>query len=71
MFAMFPPHTLRERAGPHIHINIFPVCSKLQYMEPSSSCGSTVHVALSLGAIPSFAVLHTEKLAFQCATLLS
>ena len=33
--------------------------------------GSTVHVALYLGTIPSFAVLHTEKLAFQCATLLS
>ena len=27
--------------------------------------------ALSAGIIPSFAVLHTEKLAFQCATLLN
>ena len=30
---------------------------------------SAMHVALSTGAIPSFAVLHTEKLAFQCAKL--
>ena len=28
--------------------------------------GSTMHIA----TIPSFAVLHTEKLAIQCATLL-
>ena len=34
-----------------------------------NACSYTV--ALSPGTIPSFAVLHTEKLAFQCATLLS
>ena len=33
--------------------------------------GSTMHVASSLGAIPSFAVMHTEKQTFQCAILLS
>ena len=32
--------------------------------------GSTMHVALSPGVIHSLVVLHTEKLAFQCATLL-
>ena len=33
------------------------------------ACSNTL--ALSPGIIPSFAVLHTEKLAFQYATLLS
>ena len=33
------------------------------------ACSYTV--ALSSGLIPSFAVLHIEKLAFQCATLLN
>ena len=32
---------------------------------------SSYTIALSSGTIPSFAVLHIEKLAFQCAILLS
>ena len=31
--------------------------------------GSAMHVALSPGTVLSFAVLHTKKLAFQCAML--
>ena len=43
----------------------YPICSKLKYREP----GCIMHMALFTGAILSFAVLHTEKFAFQCATL--
>ena len=48
---------------------LYSICSKLQYS--NALYGSTMHVALSPGAIPRFAELHTEKLAFQCVALLS
>ena len=49
--------------------DLYPICSKLQCREPACiyyTCSYTV--AISPGIILSFAVLHTEKLAFQCAT---
>ena len=55
--------------------DLYPICTKLHFMEPACIVwlyyAYSYTVALSPGTIPSFAVLHTEKLAFQCATLLS
>ena len=59
----------------YVHDDLYPIRSKWQYREPACivwlyyACSYTV--AISPGTIPSFAVLHTEKLAFQYATLLS
>ena len=48
--------------------DLYPICSIGSLV---ALYGSTMHVALSPGTIHSFVVLHNEKLAFQCATLLS
>ena len=69
---MFSVHVLRTTYGCD---DLYPICTKLRYMEPAcivwlyNACSYTV--ATSPGIILSFAVLHTEKLAFQCATLVS
>ena len=60
----FPPTHYVSGRGTYERDNLYPICSKLQYRKPG------MHVALSPGIILSFAVLNTEKLAFQCATLL-
>ena len=66
--------------GTYERDDLYLICSKLRYyysreLSLLALCGSTMHattlVALSPGLVSSFAVLHTEKLAFQSATLLS
>ena len=71
---MFSAHALREWAWPHAHMNVTTSTQFAQNCNIGSLVvlyDSTVHVALYPGTIPCFAVLHTEKLAFQCVTLLS
>ena len=71
MFAMFSAHALCECEWPCIHIKV----TTFTRLAPNCNIGSlfafygsAMHVALSPGAIPNFAVPHTEKLSFQCAT---
>ena len=71
MFVMFPAHTLCEWEWPHAHMNVTTFAQNCNVGSLVVLYGSTVHVALYPGTIPSFAVLHTEKLAIQCATKLS
>ena len=73
---MFYAHTLRDGRG-HAHASMRrPLADLLKIAIGSMLAlyGSTVHVviyavALSPGLISSFAVLHTEKFAFQYAAL--
>lgn len=74
---MIYAHALREWAWPYAHIKVttingfaqivlwVPACLVWLYYAPSYT------VALFPGPIPSFAVMSTEKLAFQYATLQS
>ena len=76
-FAMFSAHALREWVWPHSHIYLTTFTRFAQNWNRVPACivwlfyACSYTVALSPGIIPIFAVLHTEKLAFQWATLLS
>ena len=71
---MFSTHALREWAWPRAHTYMMTFClisSNLQCSVHVPSCivwldyVCSYTVALSIGTIPSFAVLHTEKLAAE------
>ena len=67
---MFSAHVLHEWVWPRAHMNVTIFTQFAQNCNVGSLVGCIVwlyyvHVALSPGAILSFAVLHTEKLAFS------